>query len=244
MTGRVAIGYLTGADVADDFADSLLGLLAHPDNAGRIAARIHKRSGVNVSAGRNWVAASFLAHTDAEWLLTLDADVTFDADLLDRLLAVADPRARPVVSALYFGYDGEARAPYPHLYQFIDDATAPSGVRTVRFCNYPKGLIEVIGTGAGAMLIHRDVLVRMRDAAFDPAFPWYQETSMVNDAVTGEDMTFCLRVRELGLPVYVDTRIVCGHVKPVVVDEAMFEAYRASHDLHADGEARIAKGAA
>lgn len=226
IPGSVVVSYLHPGEIPTKFHDSLVGLLMHPANHGRIVAKIDRRNGANVSYGRNWVAATFLDESAGEWLLTLDADMVFEPDLLDRLLEVADPAERPVVAALYFGRD-EDGVPFPQMYGLLESPDRPGDTISVRFEDYPKGLIEVAGTGAGCMVIHRSVLERMRAAGHDPVFPWYQETTEVNGRYTSEDITFCHRVRQLGHPVYVDTRIVCGHVKDFVIDEALFEAIRA-----------------
>lgn len=224
MSATVVVAYLHPGEVPTLFHESLTGLLMHPGERGRVVGKIDRRNGANLSFGRNWVAATFLAQTDADWLLTLDADMVFEPDMLDRLLEVADPVERPVVSGLYFGRSEEG-IPFPQMYAQVE--TSDGRIASARFENYPKGLVEVLGAGAGCMLIHRDVLERMRKAAADPVFPWYQETTEVNGRYTSEDITFCHRVRQLGLPVFVDTRIVCGHVKDMVIDEALFEAVRA-----------------
>lgn len=222
--GKVVVAYLHPGHCPTHFTESLVRLL---EQERRIGAKIDRQSGVNVSHGRNWVVEAFLDRTEHEWLLTLDSDMAFGADLIDRLLAVADPVERPVVAGLYFGHtDG---IPYPHMYRQFPDPSDPDRVHSVRLIEYQKGLVEVDGTGAGCMLIHRSVLEKIRAAKFDPAFPWYQETSEINGQPTGEDITFCLRVRKVGHPVYVDTRIVCGHVKEIVIDEALFRAVAAYH---------------
>lgn len=229
MSDTAVVAYLHPGEIPTAFHDSLVGLLMHQAERGRIVGKIDRRNGANLSPGRNWVAATFLAETEADWLLFLDADMVFEPDLLDRLVEAADPLERPVVSGLYFGRS-EDGTPFPQMYALVEAAERPGEVISARFEDYPKGLVEVFGAGAGCMLIHRRVLELMRERAADPVFPWFQETSAINGRYTSEDLTFCHRVRELGLPVYVDTRIVCGHSKDLVIDEALFEAVRAYRD--------------
>lgn len=221
--GKVAIAYLHNTEVGAHFMASMIDLLVRESGTGRIGARLARFSGANVSHGRNQIVGMFL-DTEHEWLLTLDTDIQFPADLVERLLEQADATERPVVAGLYFG-SSEGQL-WPLLYQFADAPDQPSGVQTMRLGEYPKELMQVVATGAGCMLIHRSVLEEMRDAAFDEAFPYYQETGYINGKVTGEDVTFCLRVQKLGHPVYVDTRIELGHVKPMVLDETLFHVLR------------------
>jgi hypothetical protein len=53
----------------------------------------------------------------------------------------------------------------------------------------------------------------------------------------GEDFTFCLRLRALGIPIRVDTGLVLGHSKGWVLGEAEYRASRAatSQELKAVG---------
>ena len=56
----------------------------------------------------------------------------------------------------------------------------------------------------------------MAEAKFSTAFPWYQETEL-SGVPLGEDLTFMLRAGRLGFPVYVDTNVQVGHVKPTML---------------------------
>ena len=230
--GKVTVAYLHNVEVTAHFMSSMIDMLIHESSTGRIGSRIAIFSGANVSHGRNKVVDTFLS-TEHEWLLTLDTDIQFPADLVERLLESADAVERPVVSGLYFG--ASEGVLWPLMYQFIDDDDKPSGVQTIRLGDYEKGMNQVVATGAGCMLIHRSVLEQMRDAEFDSAFPYYGETGYINGSVTGEDVTFCLRVQKLGHPVFVDTNIVVGHVKPMVLDESMFLILREAQMRYAMG---------
>jgi hypothetical protein len=60
----------------------------------------------------------------------------------------------------------------------------------------------------------------MRKAA-PPPWEWFVYATMGGEPI-GEDITFCLRAQELGIPTHVDTSIKCGHEKPVVIDETLY----------------------
>ena len=89
--------------------------------------------------------------------------------------------------------------------------------------------LDELATGAAFLLIHRSVLVAMRDRKFNAAFPWFQETELAGHPA-GEDLTFCIRAGILGLPVFVDTRVRIGHHKSIVLDHDMFQAQREASD--------------
>ena len=73
--------------------------------------------------------------------------------------------------------------------------------------------MQVAATGAAFLLIHRSVLKAMSDRSFNEAFPFFQETQNGPDPV-GEDLTFCLRLASLGIPVHVHTGVKIGTTSP------------------------------
>lgn len=174
--------------------------------------------GANLANGRNEIVHEFLDHHDADWLWMVDTDMTFEPDILDRLIESAHPTERPVMGALCFSWQGGGRA-CPTLYILRDDGN------TGRIYNYPRNTRMRVLTGAGCLLIHRSALEKIRDAEFSPAYPFF-EWRHVGSRPVGEDITFCIRAEAIGIPVHVDTSIKCGHVKTLVVDESLYEAQR------------------
>jgi len=204
-------------------------------------------SGANIVTGRNKMVRAFLNDfpTEPEWLWMLDSDMTFEPDTLDRLLAAADATERPIVGGLCFALmKGEAQEVQPTIYGMSQ------GQGTIRHLGYAKDqLVRVVGTGAACLLVHRSVFERIRalcwdddfearyvetygqpsgktsgEVLFPPPWPWFQETitgTEFGDSMS-EDLTFCLRASQAGFPIYVDTRVKIGHVKPVVIDEDEF----------------------
>lgn len=206
-------------------------------------------SGANIVTARNKIVKAFLDNAwgeRPEWLFFIDSDMTFQADTIDRLLDAADAKTRPIVGGLCFALmRGEAQEVVPTIY-----GMSTQGSNLVRYSGYPPDqLVQVAGTGAACLLVHRSVLETMRDRKwasedeerwqrdtggpsgklpgqlmYPPPWPWFQET------ITGrnwgdslsEDLTFCLRAQQCGFPVFVDTRVKTGHVKPVVIDEEQF----------------------
>jgi GT2 family glycosyltransferase len=198
-------------------------LLMDAHRYGHICGRIDETAGANIVTPRNKVLREFVEQKpDAEWVLLLDDDMTFEPDLLDRLLASADKTERPIVGGLCFSLNkGEDQEVCPTLY-----GLGPQG--TTRMMDYPPDqLVQVAATGAACLLIHRTALEAVA-AKFPKPWPWFQETITGDDwgDSMSEDITFCLRANSVGLPVHVDTAVKVGHVKPVVVDEAMFLANR------------------
>jgi hypothetical protein len=218
----LAIGYLYGEHVAAGFANSLAAMLWHQARHGLVADVFAEASGVNVSHGRNELCRQTLA-AGHDWLLMLDADMTFRPDLPDALVAAANPATAPIVGALAFGLD-DGRL-FPTLYDLTESDGALAWVRYNDFP--PDTLWRVGGTGAAALLIHRTALEQVAAAGFSPVWPWFQETAVSGQRV-GEDLTFCLRAAACELPVHVHTGITVGHQKAHVLTVDQFkEAVRA-----------------
>lgn len=82
------------------------------------------------------------------------------------------------------------------------------------------GLIDVDRTGAGCIMIKREVLRAMKR-------PWFKTLRDENDMVlAGEDMFFCDQVRELGYEIVVDCDINIGHLSMVQVNGELYELWK------------------
>jgi GT2 family glycosyltransferase len=137
------------------------------------------------------------AMRDFDYLLFIDSDMTVPVDLITRLVS----HDKPIVSALAFrrspGYE-------PCIFNKLTDTEATF------YHDYPKGLIEVAGTGMACTLIKREVFEKTPQ-------PWFFPTKEL-----GEDLIFCKRVREAGFKIYCDTELICGHVGFIEVKEAHY----------------------
>jgi hypothetical protein len=232
--GGVVVAYLHGSEVAARFSRSLIDLMIwdgkHDGHIVNRGGKLDETSGGNIIAPRNKVVREFLAIEDLpgvsapQWLWLIDADMEFPADTLDRLLAVADPETAPIVGGLCFALvKGDAREVQPTLY-----VASPDGQELVKWFDYPPDqMVQVMATGAACLLVHRSVLAAMAEK-FTPPFPFFDNTPTGTgwgDSLS-EDITFCRRAAACGFPIHVDTSIKIGHVKTVVVDEAMYLANR------------------
>lgn len=206
----VVAGYLHPGTVSGEFCRSLVNVTAQ----GSISAQIPLPAGPNLTAPRNQMVRIFL-RTTGDWLWIVDSDMTFQPDVVDRLLEHASEES-PIVGALCFSQkwkDGK-QGFFPTL--FVTD-----GEDTWRMDRYPADqLIQVDATGTGCLLVHRSVFEKMKEI-YEPPFPWFQET-VKDGRHIGEDVTFCNRARECGFPIAVHTGIKTGHVKWRVVDESVY----------------------
>jgi GT2 family glycosyltransferase len=186
----------------------------------RIMGDLFNSSGANIVNARNEIVERFLDAHDADWLWFVDTDMTFEPDILDRMVKAAHPEKRPILGALCFSLQDGMRAA-PTIYVLRDDG------KVGRVFKYPfEKLIQVHATGTGSLLIHRSVLEAMRER-WERPYQWFQEQA-VGGLPVGEDITFCIRAGAQGFPVFVDTSIRCGHEKPFLVDESMYAAQQES----------------
>jgi GT2 family glycosyltransferase len=214
VADRCVIGYVHPGTVRAEFCASLLAVCM--EGSTDVEAVLAVGSGPNISTARNIVARSFLEKQTAPWLLMCDTDMTFPADMVDRLIAAADPVQRPVVGALCFtqNTDDPAKGPYSTMYELTEK---DGDLAFVRYTKWPENtVVRVAATGAACLLIHRTVLERVGKASGDRAAPWFRE-SVAGAALIGEDLTFCLRCAAAGIPVHVHTGARAGHIKAQMI---------------------------
>jgi hypothetical protein len=92
-------------------------------------------------------------------------------------------------------------------------------------------IVETKGTGAACILIHRDALVKVRAKDGDAWFnPITHPTGLRGKPRTfSEDLSFCVRLAAVGVPLHVDTRVKTVHHKGgMFLDEELFLAQQAA----------------
>lgn len=67
-------------------------------------------------------------------------------------------------------------------------------------------LVKVKGGGMGCALVKTRVFREL-------AKPWFKYDRLANARTIGEDYYFCQRCHQHGIPVYMDTRVACDHLK-------------------------------
>jgi len=92
-----------------------------------------------------------------------------------------------------------------------------------------NALMPVDGVGMGACLMTWEVAKRMMEK-YEFPFDFIKVKDVAKDGKENlvyltEDLVFCDRVREMDIPIYLDTRVVAGHVGGVVTAQN-FEPYR------------------
>lgn len=164
----------------------------------------------------------------------IDSDELLSVANFDLLCSVAHEKERPIVAGLVFAAFGKPtdihQKPVPTI--FYD---GPEGF--VSLDAYPKNSIfEVDAAGTGCLLIHRSVLIKMRESADEnmgDKWCWFWD-GPINGEWVGEDLLFCRRVRALGFPITVHTGVVLPHYKGEWLDERHHDLWQKEHPSSGD----------
>lgn len=235
MTGTVVVAYAHEESVSHSWSASMWRMREY-DWAREGGPQLHPRPlALRCNTGRlvqvrNYGCRLFLDRpelADAEWLLWCDTDMGFEPDLLERLLAAADPVEAPVVGALCFammetgpdGFNGQRFRIVPTMYML---GTTAEGHGSFCFYGpYPSDtVVQVAGTGAACVLIHRSALEQIRARWGDV---WFDQVADSRNSVVGEDLSFCLRLQALNVPIFVHTGVQTSHHRQVWITETDYE---------------------
>lgn len=159
-----------------------------------VNTKVVMQFGSDRSVSRNAIVKRSL-DIGSEWILFLDDDHGFRGDLLKMLIAVE----QPVVGALYL----QRGAPFmPVAYAEKDE----NGFWPLDLRNHGSNeLVQVRGLGTGGMLIRSEVFRQIES-------PWFIHTTEKS-----EDLYFCDKLHEAGIPLYVHTGARMGHIAPALV---------------------------
>lgn len=146
-------------------------------------------------------------------VLWLDADMKFKDDTLIRLSEDMD-EGRDFVTGLYFTRK-EPIKPCLHNelhWKVKDDGWIDTGATC--YWNYPQNAVfEIACCGFGCVMTSVPLLKRMCEKYGTPFYPLMG---------MGEDTTFCFRATQNGEKLYCDSRIKCGHIGQVEINESTY----------------------
>ena len=179
--------------VHSDFMHSLLNL-QRPQYT-----RMNFVKGTLITKARN----DLVKDLKGDWLLFIDADMKFNTDALNKLLA----HNLDIVGGLCF-----RRVPpfNPTIYKRMEGHMKWQWQE-----NYPKNsLFEVDATGSAFLLIKRKVFESI-------PYPWYEYKKELS-----EDLLFCHKAKEAGFKIWIDSNVKIGHLGMMPIDEDYFEKYK------------------
>ena len=200
-----------------DFVDCLL----HMRTVGDVEIRLLK--GTLVYDARNQITKYALSQ-EFDYILWLDSDMTFDADLMEKLMAdiegAEDGIRKDAVTGLCFA----RRPPFkPCIYSRLEvnqDGNMVTPI-AVNWYDYPRDqMFPVEACGFACVLMRMDVLQAMGIYGV----PFYPVGGM------GEDLTFCWRAKKLDIKFWCDSRLKIGHIMRIGVDETFRDTVLRSAD--------------
>lgn len=152
----------------------------------------------------------------SDYVLWIDSDMTFNADLLCELLSKMDKMSDcDMLVPICF----RRKPPYtPVIYSALQMGLTPDENNIKEYLDYPRNeVFEVEGAGFGCALIKTEAMKAVKEkynAGFNPI------------AGFGEDLSFCIRLRSLGKHIYCDSSVKVGHIGKLIVGEDTYDAYR------------------
>jgi glycosyltransferase involved in cell wall biosynthesis len=160
----------------------------------------------------------------ADWLLWVDSDVVISPETFRLLWNNKDRLARPMITGVYFTSDNPEEPlmiPLPTLFMFEDDKETDKLI-SKRIHPLPENkLIKVDAAGMGFILMHRDVVSRVREKMGDVRL--FAELGKA-DSFLGEDIYFFALCHQLGIPLWCHTGALAPHMKRFSFDYHYYKA--------------------
>ena len=136
-----------------------------------------------------------------DYTMWLDSDMVFEPDLMERLSARLD-EGHEFVSGVYYTRK-KPSVPVILSRCRIDRSLGVPIPDTKRCEEIPEELFEIEGCGFGCVMMTTKLIEDVMNEY--GLFPFYPQVGF------GEDLAFCLRVRELGRKIMCDGTIRCRH---------------------------------
>lgn len=140
-----------------------------------------------------------LSRTRGDWVLMLDTDMTFEPDFAARLVAVMAKYNADVVTGIY---SFKASPNLPVLYMYNPDTERHE---IVSDWDRSREVFPVDAAGAGCLLVRRSVFERITGELKQNPFDRYEGK--------GEDMSFFIRCRKLGIKTLCAWRVEAQHLQ-------------------------------
>ena len=85
----------------------------------------------------------------------------------------------------------------------VDDAYTATELKDLAESGVTK--MQIRGAGLGCALVHRSIFEKM-------SYPWFKWKQYRNRTQLSEDLFFCEKFKGILTPIFVDTRVACGHM--------------------------------
>lgn len=165
-----------------------------------------------------------LGRARGEWILMLDTDVAFDPDFAARLVMTMYKFNVDVLTGIY----SYKRPPhYPVLYLWNHETDRHEIVNN---WDRTSDIFQVHSAGGGCLLVRRQVFERITSALGESPFNRIQNK--------GEDHSFFIRCRTLGIPVYCAWKVEMAHLEywGITPSQDFIPDPQAAHEFTVEGK--------
>ena len=207
----VAVGWIDGGGTRGEFTHSILALaqleLQNPSDRYEIKDFI-RWTGAYIPHNRNALVREAKS-MGYDWLLMIDCDESFNADLLRILMRSAQENTRPIITGIYTNvveFDVSDGAVVSNmLFKELEDgqyaSVEPDG----------PSPFKIDACGTGLMLINLSVFDNIEE-------PWFWLELIVPEGkdkpqMMSEDISFCRKAREAGYEIWCDPLAEATHWK-------------------------------
>ncbi|MBQ6385359.1 MAG: hypothetical protein IJJ38_04235 [Lachnospiraceae bacterium] len=159
--------------------------------------------GYDCATARNNIAQQAM-NEEADYVFMVDNDVVLPPDALINLL----DDAKDVCLGYY---------PNRNLQNVYDGKTSVCRMGELNYTlQYPslemqalrdtgQFKIQIHGGGMGCAMIRTELFRKL-------SYPWFDWVNYADRGILSEDLFFCEKCGQAGIPVYTDTRVGCGHL--------------------------------
>jgi hypothetical protein len=244
--GRTVGHGMESADVGNWLFETGIALANNFSRQLQIAQAFAVSNGMHrIHCARNHIVKTMLdrGFGDGDFLMFLDADAQPDSRLPNPLLPPETPQPGTapwaqsfLASSLDFLLRGNAGVvvapavsgpPEEKLNVFIEADGSFKRMTRDEYIATPPQFLPVVGGGTHLMLIDCGVFHRL-------PHPWFEDQHGPDDPKTGkrdpqfdvlksQDAVFCLKLRQLGIPIYCNLYAPAGHIKPYVFTPPLHE---------------------
>ena len=154
--------------------------------------------GYTIAENRNWIAVQAINNL-SEYLLMVDDDMTFEPDLLDKMVA----QNKDILGVAY-----HPRSETGTITKYLDETHAVK-INESEDPKY-KASFKCYATGTGIILIKCSTFLKVPRPWF--AFEWYENGACKQ----GEDWYFCVKAGKHNIETWCDPTLKVGHLGDVI----------------------------
>lgn len=168
--------------------------------------------GYDVANARNQIAKATL-DGNFDYCLMVDNDEVLPKDALMNLLETEN--SYPISHCMTVGYclsrpSGSANTSgRTTAFKFGGKDYVAEDAYTAKelheLCKNGSIGVQIRGSGLGCALIHKDVFEKM-------SYPYFKWILYESGSQLSEDLYFCEKFKTIQMPIFVDTRVACGHL--------------------------------